>query len=298
MDLQQGSELFNASPWTAMTTQAKVSLLLLFGQAIARLPALVAALFIIIVTYWCARSSHRWATALGHRLVRSSSLRLLFDKSVVAAIWLTGSLIAGLFLFPSLRLGDVFATLGLGSVAIGFAFQDIFKNFLAGILLLINEPFRMGDQIAIADYEGTVEHIDIRSTHLRTYKGERVLIPNSLVFTSSVEVRTAFPLRRTDLMVGVAYDTDLAVAIELVCLTLANVEGVLAEPPPQVDATEFADSAISLVVKYWTNSLQQDSMRTRSRVVMSIKVAFEKSGIVIPYPIRTVLLTNSNPTTA
>ncbi|MFP3354118.1 mechanosensitive ion channel, partial [Pseudoalteromonas sp. SIMBA_153] len=86
--------------------------------------------------------------------------------------------------------------LGIGSVAIGFAFKDIFQNLLSGILLLISEPFRIGDQIVSGDYEGTVEDIKIRATTIRTYDGRQVVIPNSDLYTSALTVNTAYKQRR------------------------------------------------------------------------------------------------------
>lgn len=294
-----GPSRLNLSTWEALGEQARATLLALFGQALARLPATLFAIVVIVVTSCAARLATRSADAVGARILRSASLRILFSKTATIGVWLIGTLLASLLLFPGLRLGDVVATLGLGSVAVGFAFQDIFKNFLAGILLLVNEPFRTGDAVIIGAYEGVVAHIDIRTTNVRTYTGELLLIPNSIVFTSSVQVRTAYSQRRTDLVVGVAYATDLGAAAELATLTVATVEGVSAEPPVIVDATEFADSAINLTVRYWTASEKQAALRTQTRAIVALKQAFDGAGIEIPFPIRTLYFaTGQQPFTA
>ena len=278
----------NSSTSSALGEQLRITLLALFGQAVARLPGTIIAIVVLVATNYLARFAARSATAVGTRLFRSSSLRILMSKAASTGTWLLGILIVCLLLFPGLRLGDIVATLGLGSVAIGFAFQDIFKNFLAGVLLLINEPFRIGDAVVIGSYEGVVEHISIRTTNVRTYLGERVLIPNSFVFTNSVQVRTAFAKRRTDFVVGVAYDTDLSVAVELARSTIARVEGVLPDPAVVVDATDFGESTIDLTVRYWTDSEQQHTLRTRSRIVIAIKLAFDAAGIELPFPSRSL----------
>ena len=179
----------------------------LIGSGVKILPGLLTALILILLTRYAAQFIRQLATQVGKRTVRSKSLQLLLSKTCYITVWVVGVLIACVAAFPGLRLGDIIATLGLGSVAIGFAFQDIFKNFLAGILLLLQEPFRIQDQVIIGDYEGTVERIDIRTTKIRTYTGEQVLLPNATVFTSAVQVRTAFNSRRTDLAVGVDYNT-------------------------------------------------------------------------------------------
>lgn len=186
-----------------------------------------------------------------------------------------------------MRLGDIIGLLGLSSVAIGFVFQDIFKNFLAGILLLLNEPFRLGDQIIVDKFEGTIEDITIRSTQIKTYQGERIVIPNSIVFTSPVQVLTAMPHRRTDLALGIDYNTDLPTAMQILSKTVSSVEGVLATPVPEVDAVGFGDSSIDLMVRYWTFPQKVQVRQTRTRAIVAIKQACDRAGIFIPYPIRT-----------
>ncbi|GGA45222.1 mechanosensitive ion channel family protein [Okeania sp. KiyG1] len=208
--------------------------------------------------------------------------------------WVIGVIIACVIAFPGLKLGDIIATLGLGSVAVGFAFQDIFKNFLAGILLLLQEPFRIGDQIIVDDYEGTVEEIDIRTTKIRTYNGERVILPNANVFTSAVQVRTAFGIRRTDLGVGVDYNTPLSEAADILSQLIKEVEGVLGNPIPEIDLVSFNDSSIDFIVRYWTRAEQKEVRRVQTQAILAIKKAFDRAGINIPYPIRTVYFYNQD----
>jgi len=168
----------------------------------------------------------RLAGSAANRWIPSPSLQMLLVQVSQVGAWVAGILAASVVAFPDLRLGDLIGLLGLGSVAIGFAFQDIFKNFLAGVLLLLNEPFQLNDQIVVGDFEGTVEEISIRSTQIRTYQGERVVIP-----TSPITVLTDRPFRRTDLEIGLDYNTPLPKALEVLLEAMQGVEGVLAEPP-------------------------------------------------------------------
>lgn len=264
----------------------------LLSSSIKLLPALFSAIVILFLTRYAAGALQKLSTQLGQRTIRSRSLQLLLSKTSYVATWAIGILAASIVAFPGLRLGDVIATLGLSSVAIGFAFQDIFKNFLAGILLLVQEPFRIGDQIVVGDYEGTVERIDIRTTKIRTYTGERVLLPNSEVFTSAVQVRTAFDTRRTDLAVGVDYNTSLPEATEVLKTSIREVVGVRAEPAPEIDLVSFGDSSIDFIVRYWTAPEQQEVRRVQTRAIMAIKKAFDRAEIGIPYPIRTLYFYN------
>jgi small conductance mechanosensitive channel len=258
------------------------------GNTIALIPGLLSALIILLLTRYAAEASQNIAKKIGNKALRSQSLQLLLAKSAFVLAWVLGILLAAVIAFPGLSLGDIIATLGLGSVAIGFAFQDIFKNFLAGILLLIQEPFRINDQIIVEDYEGTVENIDIRTTQIRTYQGERVLVPNATVFTSAVQVRTAFKYRRTDLAVGVDYNTSLAEAGDILEKAIANVEGILSQPEIEIDLVSFGDSSIDFIARYWTNPHQKEVRRIKTRAILAIKQAFDDADINIPYPIRTL----------
>ena len=266
----------------------------LLSSAIKIFPAIITALIIIMLTRYAAQFTRRIAVQIGKKTLHSKSLQLLLSKTAHISTWIIGTVIACVIAFPGLRLGDIIATLGLGSVAVGFAFQDIFKNFLSGILILIQRPFRIDDQIIIGEYEGTVEQIDIRTTMLRTYGGERILMPNSEVFTSPVRVRTAFEQRRTDLAVGVDYNTSLPEAKGILQKTIEKVEGVLDHKSPEIDLVGFGDSSMDFIVRYWTNSRQLQVRQVQTRAIMAIKEALDGANIGIPYPIRTLYYYNQD----
>lgn len=275
---------------SALIQEIQSSLLNLLGNSVETLPALVFGIVILLLTRYVAKLIRQFAVAAGNRAVRSQSLRSLMVQLSSVATWVVGILAASVIAFPDLQLGDIIGLLGLGSVAIGFAFQDIFKNFLAGVLLLVREPFRLHDQIIVNDFEGTVEEIDIRVTKIRTYQGERVLLPNAVVFTSPVQVLTALPHRRTDLAVGVDYNTPLPEAIDLLLKTLSTVEGVFTSPESEIDVVSFGESSIELMVRYWTLPQKKHVRRTQTQVMIAIKQAFDQADIGIPYPIRTLYL--------
>lgn len=262
----------------------------LVSQAIELLPAVIVAIVVLLVTRYGVKAIRRIVRASANRLIKSLSLQLLLIQVASVSVWVLGILIACTLVFPSLRLGDIIALLGLSSVAVGFAFQDIFKNFLAGILLLLNEPFKVNDQIIVNDYEGTVEAINIRSTQIRTYQNEQVVIPNSLVFTNPVQVLTHYPSRPTDLSIGLDYTTPLSEARQILLEALTPIEGVLAEPPIEVDLVGFGESSIEFVVRYWTLPQIAQVRRTRSRAIVALKQACDRATFTIPYPIQTLYL--------
>ncbi len=263
-------------------------LLELLGQSIKALPSLLSAIVVLFLTRYATQIVLKIADETGKRTIKSRSLKLLLTKVCRIGVWTIGILLACVLAFPGFELGDIIATLGIGSVAIGFAFQDIFKNFLAGIILLAEEPFRIGDEVVIGDYEGKVENISIRTTKIRTYRGERVLLPNAAVFTNAVKVVTAYDYRRTDLGVGVDYNTPLPQAKQLLAQTIASVSGVMAEPVPEIDLVNFGDSSIDFVVRYWSDSSQKQIRDVQTKAMIAIKKALDGADISIPYPIRTL----------
>lgn len=171
----------------------------------AALPQIAVALVILVLTWLIVKA----ARALVARVARSARMRRslteVLQMIVAAAAWIVGILIATVIVFPSMTPAKMLTALGLGSVAIGFAFKDVFENFLAGILILFREPFRLGDYIECGSIDGQVEEITIRDTHIRQTDGQRVVMPNALLFKEPVTVRTDSDFRRTTIICGVAY---------------------------------------------------------------------------------------------
>lgn len=211
-------------------------------------------------------------------------------SSLVFGIMVAGAvLIASVIIFPSVKPSTVISSLGIGSVAIGLAFKDILQNLLAGILLLINRPYRRGDQIVVKDYEGTVEHIQSRATLIKTYDGRRVIIPNSDVYTSPVIVNTAFETRRSQYDVGIGYGDDPAGACRAFAEAVTKVEGVEADPAPEVLPWALDDNYVTLRVRWWTNSTRTNVVHVQARVILALYEAAKAHGIDLPFP-TTVML--------
>ena len=266
----------------------------LLSDAVKVFPGFLAALIILMLTRYIAEFARNIINRVSKRTTDSKSLQLLFSKTAHVTTWIVGIFLACVCAFPGLSLSSFITTLGLSSVAIGFAFQDIFKNFLSGILILIQRPFRIDDQIIVGDYEGTVDQIDLRTTKICTYNGEMVLVPNSDVYTSAVRVRTAFDQRRTDLAVGVDYNTSLPEAKNILQRTIEKVEGVLDNKLPEIDLVGFGDSSLDFVVRYWTHPRQPQVRQIQTRAIIAIKEALDDANIGIPYPIRTLYFYNQD----
>ena len=234
------------------------------------------------------------------KIIRMTAAKASIDamlSSLLARIGYILIVVFGLFvaivvIFPGVSPGDLFAGLGIGSVALGFAFKDVLQNLFAGFLILIYRPFHIGDQIKINEFEGTVEEINVRATKIKTYDGERVVIPNNDLYMDAVLVRTAFPHRRTKIVVGIGYDEDHEQARRIMMEVLKDTEGVLDEPAPDVNVYELADSSVNMRLLYWTDSQQTSTRKTADRVVSGTKAALDKAGIEIPFPQRVITMYN------
>lgn len=219
---------------------------------------------------------------------RGPSFGRVMSRLVGMAVSVAALSIAVTVAFPSVKPVDLFAGLGIVSIAAGFAFQDILSNLLSGLLLLIRQPFRSGDEIKVNGAGGVVEGITIRETTLRTYDGQRLIIPNRDVYQSTIEVRTAFEARRTTVTVGVGYDDDLDEARRTAVETMRSTDGVMTEPPPQAQLVGFGGSSMDIELRFWTAPDQATVREVTDRVIAAVKAAYDSRGIDIPFPIRTL----------
>ncbi|SPJ22742.1 mechanosensitive ion channel family protein [Palleronia abyssalis] len=253
------------------------------------LPQIVLAV-VFLALVWLAVRMVNWIVpkALGRARMRRA-MRDVIVMLLTVGLWLMGVLTAATIAFPSITPGEALAALGVGGVAIGFAFRDVFENFLAGILLLIREPFSKSDFIECQGIDGQVEDITIRDTHIRQTDGQLVVAPNAMFFKNPVTIRTATGLRRTTIIVGVAYGEDVDAAREVITEAVRHVDTVRDDVKDvQIFAQEFGDSSINFEVTWWTGSKPVDIRRSRDKVVAAVKRALDETGIEIPFPYRTL----------
>ncbi|WGH78140.1 mechanosensitive ion channel family protein [Jannaschia ovalis] len=262
------------------------------------LPNLAVAL-VVALLFVAAGATIGWAVSRTAASRGRNSLGSVLGSILRWLVAIAGLLIAFTIVVPSLRLGDLVAGLGIGSVAIGFAFKDILQNLFAGLLILFRQPFRTGDQIVTGNgYEGTVEEIEMRATLIRTYDGRRVVIPNAQVYTDAITVNTAFETRRSEYDFGIHYDADTGQAIDVAVQAARGVDGVLADPAPEALSTNLGDFAKSVRLRWWTASTQAEVVHTRSAVMLAVERAFADAGIAIPFPTQTLHLGGSLETEA
>ena len=248
------------------------------------LPNMAIALVIIVITWIVARIAVRGVSrAIGKTDMRPS-LQNLIDTVVKLGIWIIGLMIALIVVMPGMTPASLIAGLGIGAVAIGFAFQDIFENFLAGVLIMLREKMRIGDVIECEGIIGKVEHITLRETHVRKLSGEVTLVPNSMLFKNPVEILTDEQMRRHEVIAGVSYDTDLDHAAEVIRKAVESVDVVERDKGIDVFAVEFNSSSVDFKVRWWAGSTPRNMWESKDKVIRAIKRALDDAGIEIPFP--------------
>lgn len=260
----------------------------LWASALELLPLLaVAAAFVVVGV-----AAARLLAGAAERAMRRTSadpsavalLTRLSGTAVIVAVVIYALEILGV------RVGPLLAGLGIAGLAVGLALQGILENFVCGVILLLRRPFRAGDQIVTNDYEGTVLHIDTRVTRLRDYDGRLVLVPNAEVYKQPLVNLTRFGSRRTSVFVGVDYRDDADRARAVIAEVVAAVEGVAADPAPEVLLTELAESSVLFEVRYWTAPDIATVRQVQDRVLAAAKRGIQDAGMTIPWPIRTLVV--------
>ncbi len=257
------------------------------------LPNVIIALVFIIVMWYAARLVgylvRKAATTRGR-----DNLGQVFGGFIRWAVFAFGGLLALTIVLPNLNPADLVAGLGIGSVAIGFAFKDILQNWLAGMLLLLNQPFNVGDEVIVGGHEGTIERIESRATLIRTYDGQRVIIPNADLYTDVVQVITAYDARRVQMDFGIGYGDNIDEACQIMLDAIKGIEGIETDPAPQALPWSLDASWVTIRVRWW---VRRDGPIIGSRVdvLTSVKAALDKAGIDIPFEIQTHLFRDETP---
>ena len=261
-----------------------------------RMPYLCIALVVLFI-FWLLSKLFKFFVrkTLENRSYTRQNLVLVLNRVGSTAIIFFGFLIAMVIAIPGFTPSQLMSALGIGSVAIGFAFKDIFQNMLSGILILLGEPFKIGDDIIVNNMEGTVEDIQIRATFLRSPDGRRIVIPNATVYTSAVTVNTAYQRRRCEFIVGIGYEDDVQKAKDIILKLLDRDTKILSQPGFSVNVAALADFSINLKVHWWVNTTETSTSASVSEVQELVIDAFAKHNISIPYPVQEVKVYRGDP---
>ncbi len=212
----------------------------------------------------------------GNQLKRAHldpAISLLASRLIYLA-WLISAVIVFISIWLS-NLTLVFGSFGVFALAFGLAFQDILKNFLAGLYLLLERPFRIGDEIMVDNRTGVVEDVQFRTTTMRTMDGEEVLVPNSIVFSQTIVNRTRYPARQFALTIKVPADVRVDGLVQRVRERLASSADLAKDPPPHVGLQPSADGGVALEVRYWLDYHRHDPLAVQAALGEQIYQAIQ-----------------------
>jgi small conductance mechanosensitive channel len=247
-----------------------------WDQFIDHLPYLISAAVFLVVTVVLARLVRRGVEAALRRTSTEAYVHLLVAKLAYFGTMLLGLVVA--LSIGGVQLGWVVGSLGLVTIALGFALQDILSNFVAGIVLLLEHPFTRGDQITMGEVNGRVEDIRVRATQLRTVDGQQVLIPNKLLFTSVIVNSTATMHRRIDVTVSVPGAEVFDELREQILEAVSAVDAVTGEPELLVQ--DLGDDKVELLLWAWVDPRRHlELQRVRSEVLEAAHAALAKSNM-------------------
>ncbi len=258
------------------------------ADLIAFIPNIVAALLIVLATLILSRWLSRAIVRAARQRAADREVQVLLDR---LARW--GILILGVIFALdqiNLRVTSLLAGLGIAGFTIGFALQDVAKNFVAGALLLLQQPFEIDDLIEVAGFHGRVRDITIRTTEMQAIDGRYVVIPNGDVFTSAIINYTRSTQRRVEFVAGIDYAQDLERVTDVALRSLEKVPGLMEDPAPDIAYTRLGDNAVEVSVLYWVDTTRADYRRAQDVGVQALKNAFQQEGIEMGVPKTSVLL--------
>jgi small-conductance mechanosensitive channel len=259
----------------------------ILDQLITSIPNILAALLIFIVSLYFARLLSRLIKRALERRSTSSGVVNLLSQTVRWVIISFGIITA---LQRFFNVTAFLTGLGILGFTIGFALQNIMQNFAAGVILLIQRPFHVGDIISTTNYTGTILAIDLRTTEMKTLDGRLVMLPNATILANPIENFTRADRRRVDLNVGVAYDADPEKVRSLVLEAVQAVAGFVSVPEPAVVFHTFGSSSIELTAYFWIDTKLTNPPAAKDAALTKVKTAFEKAKVEIPHPAQAVLV--------
>lgn len=253
------------------------------------LTALLIVLAAIVLSRWLSKAVRTAAGRQEHR----ENISLILSRLTRWVILILGLTLAAEQIIPNVT--SLLAGLGIAGFTLGFALQDVAKNFIAGLLILLQRPFEIGDVINVSGFTGTVLDISLRTTDMRTADGLFVTIPNGDVFVSSITNYTQAPRRRIEIPVGVGYDAEPDQVEQVALEAIQAVPGLLANPAPSVIYSNLGDAAVQISIYYWIDASTTEYLLAKDQGIKRIMAAFDQHGIDMPFPTMAVVMPNDRP---
>lgn len=256
---------------------------------IKHLPNFVVAILITILFSIIARYAGKAMKKLLLKALESPQIANLLASIFKMCVLVAGIFIALDFLGLTGTVTSLLAGAGIIGLAIGFAFQDMTENLIAGIAMGIRKPFQIGDVVEADKVFGTIKTINLRNTLVDTFFGQQEVIPNKILFRNILTNYTTNGIRRVEVPVGISYADDPEKAVEVIVEEINQYDFVIKKEETAVFAKDFGDSSVNLLLWFWIDYPGETGfMQARHQAVVGVKKALENADILIPFPIRTL----------
>lgn len=226
----------------------------------------------------------KWLVKLARKLmVRADMDPILINfVSTIANVLLLAFVIIAALDQLGVNTTSIVAVMAAAGLAVGLAMKDSLQNFAAGVMLITQRPFKLGDFVEVAGVMGIVEKINIFSTLMRSGDNLEIIVPNGHIYADTITNYSARDTRRIDMIFSIGYDDDLKLAKTLMTDIVTGHQQVHADPAPVIRVAELADSSVNFQVRPWVNA--DDYWPVRAEIIEQIKTAFDENGISIPFP--------------
>ncbi len=266
-------------------TDLKNQLLTYYDDLIILMPKVMVGIVVVILFASISRFLRKKFIAFINNKAEDKLLINFFNSLIKIAIGILSFLLFLYVIGMSGLAGSILGAATISSVVIGFAFKDIAENFLAGVILAFNRPFRIGDTVKINDVEGTIIEMSLRDTHIKTADGKDVFIPNGQIIKNPLFNYTIDGFYRRNFIIGLDYDTDIDLARKIIEDTTIKIRGVIGENKrPSTLIKEFGASTINIDVRFWVDTFQKDHsiVEIQSQVMKNVLKSLGEAGINLP----------------
>ncbi len=274
---------------------ARTELRALWRDSIQAVPVLVFGIVVLLLAWWLSSFITRFFSRFFRPRLKSPLLATVAARAIGIPVFLLGVYlflqVAGLTRLAITVLGGT----GLIGIVVGFAFRDIAENFLASLILSIQQPFRRDDLIEVANQIGIVQQMNTRSTVLMTLDGNHVQIPNAIIFKNTITNYTANPNRRSDFVIGIGYESAILDAQQIIAQVLTEHPTVMQTPEPLVLVDQLGAATVNLRVYFWYDASQYAPIKIKSSLLRMIKRALQEANISMPDEAREVIFPNGVP---
>jgi len=255
---------------------------------IGGIPRLLSAIVIFVLGLYLARLVSNVLKRVLQRRMAPAGVVQLLSQLTLWAIVVAGTITA---LQRFFEVTAFLTGLGILGFTVGFALQDIMKNFASGIILLLQPPFHVGETIGVKGFDGTVLAIDLRATEMRAADGRVVILPNADLLANPIVNYSRANERRVELSLNLSHTSEPGTVRQIILEAIEGVAGFVGEPEPVIVFNSLTDSALELNVSFWINVTKNDPLHAKDTVLLRVKTAFNEQGIEIPHPVQAVFST-------